>query len=490
MFGTMTPPFQDYPLIPRFNQSQNIGSPSNKWGTIFAAALQVDSLVTGALIPELDNAEDIGTASLRYRNLYVAQGVVNSVSAAVAAAGTTLGTATVLTSIENVITSGTALQGVAMSTTLKSGVTTFITNQSTTPVLLYPDIAGNKLVLNGVAQSGGAAISLAVGVGYRVTKIPGGLFEVSSFSATATVNAAVAAAGTNLATATSLTSTESIVTSGTTSQGVSLNPALAVGQSQYVVNNGANYVLLYPDASGNVITYNGTAQSAGAAIALGIGPTYRATKVSATGWEVTSFSLMATLTTTTGTLQFNAVAGLIQTTGSNALAFSTNSLTRWSVGSNGTLASDATNGGNIQFNNTGGAILWNSIAGLIGTTGSVALNLETNSLTRVSLTSGGDISTDVTNGGNILINTIGKGLQVKSGSNAKAGTATANGATTVTVSTTAFGANSTVIFGLKTVGGTILGAPYMFTATPGTSFGFRAGASDTSVYNWVIVDLI
>lgn len=92
--------------------------------------------------------------------------------------------------------------------------------------------------------------------------------------------------------------------------------------------------------------------------------------------------------------------------------------------------------------------------------------------------------------GNVLINTAGKGLQVKSGANAKAGTVTANGASSVTVSTTAITANSTVIFGLKTVGGTILGAPYMFTVTPGTSFTVRAGASDTSVYNWVIVDLI
>lgn len=92
--------------------------------------------------------------------------------------------------------------------------------------------------------------------------------------------------------------------------------------------------------------------------------------------------------------------------------------------------------------------------------------------------------------GDIKVTTAGKGLQVKSGSNAKAGTAVANGATPVTVSTTAFTANSTVIWGLKTVGGTILGAPYMLTVNAGTGFTFAAGASDTSTYNWVIIDLI
>lgn len=91
--------------------------------------------------------------------------------------------------------------------------------------------------------------------------------------------------------------------------------------------------------------------------------------------------------------------------------------------------------------------------------------------------------------GDVLINGIGKGLQVKSGSNAKAGTVTANGATGVSVATTAITANSAVIFGLKTVGGTT--APvYMDTVTPGTGFNIKSTAGNTSVYNWVIVDLI
>lgn len=57
----------------------------------------------------------------------------------------------------------------------------------------------------------------------------------------------------------------------------------------------------------------------------------------------------------------------------------------------------------------------------------------------------------------------------------------------VTITNANITANSVVEFGLKTVGGTILGAPYMTTVTPGTGFTVNAGASDTSTYNYNIV---
>lgn len=68
------------------------------------------------------------------------------------------------------------------------------------------------------------------------------------------------------------------------------------------------------------------------------------------------------------------------------------------------------------------------------------------------------------------------------------GTFTANGVTPVTVANTNITANSTVIFGLKTVGGTVSAAgPAMLTVTPGTGFTVGATALDTSVYNYLIV---
>lgn len=67
------------------------------------------------------------------------------------------------------------------------------------------------------------------------------------------------------------------------------------------------------------------------------------------------------------------------------------------------------------------------------------------------------------------------------------GTFTANSGTAVTVAAPAITANSVVEFGLKTAGGTIAGAPFMVTVTPGTGFTVNAGASDTSTYNYAII---
>lgn len=67
------------------------------------------------------------------------------------------------------------------------------------------------------------------------------------------------------------------------------------------------------------------------------------------------------------------------------------------------------------------------------------------------------------------------------------GTFVATGSS-VTVADTNITANSVVLFGLKTVGGTIAGAPFMLTVTPGTGFTVNAGASDTSTYNYAIIN--
>lgn len=90
--------------------------------------------------------------------------------------------------------------------------------------------------------------------------------------------------------------------------------------------------------------------------------------------------------------------------------------------------------------------------------------------------------------GSITLAGLGKTLTLKAGANAKAGTFTANGSTPVTVSTTAFIAGSTVAISLKTVGGTVGAIPHLATTTPNTGFTVVGTASDTSVYNWAIID--
>ena len=73
-----------------------------------------------------------------------------------------------------------------------------------------------------------------------------------------------------------------------------------------------------------------------------------------------------------------------------------------------------------------------------------------------------------------------------SGVQANGGTFTANGNTSVTVTNANITANSVVLFGLKTVGGTP-GAPFLVTVTPGTGFTVNSVSPDTSTYNYIIL---
>ncbi len=67
------------------------------------------------------------------------------------------------------------------------------------------------------------------------------------------------------------------------------------------------------------------------------------------------------------------------------------------------------------------------------------------------------------------------------------GTVTLNGATPVTVAKTSVTANSTIIFTLKTVGGTVGAVPAIQTITPTTGFDVAGTALDTSTYNYAII---
>lgn len=67
------------------------------------------------------------------------------------------------------------------------------------------------------------------------------------------------------------------------------------------------------------------------------------------------------------------------------------------------------------------------------------------------------------------------------------GTFTCNGVTPVTVAARQVTAKSIIIPTLKTVGGTVGAIPSVKTITPGTGFTIAGTASDTSVYNYVVL---
>jgi hypothetical protein len=66
------------------------------------------------------------------------------------------------------------------------------------------------------------------------------------------------------------------------------------------------------------------------------------------------------------------------------------------------------------------------------------------------------------------------------------GTLTCTAGGTITVANTNVDAGSAIILTLKTVGGTVA-APFVATITPATGFSVTCGASDTSVYNFVVI---
>ncbi len=100
---------------------------------------------------------------------------------------------------------------------------------------------------------------------------------------------------------------------------------------------------------------------------------------------------------------------------------------------------------------------------------------------------GGSERLRVDTDGNLLIQTVGTGLRVKEGSNAKMGTATLV-AGTVTVNTTAVTANSRIFLTQQTLSGTA-GSVYVSARTAGTSFTITStNAANTAAVAWMIVE--
>lgn len=101
------------------------------------------------------------------------------------------------------------------------------------------------------------------------------------------------------------------------------------------------------------------------------------------------------------------------------------------------------------------------------------------------ITASGDFRNDV---GNVIVDIAGKGLQIKTGSNAKMGTGTLSGGTVV-ISTTAALSTSMIFLTDTTNSLTNLGALTVSSISNATSFTVKSSnALDTSTFNWLIVD--
>ena len=90
--------------------------------------------------------------------------------------------------------------------------------------------------------------------------------------------------------------------------------------------------------------------------------------------------------------------------------------------------------------------------------------------------------------GDLAVTTIGKGLRVKEGANAKMGTVALNGTTAVVISSTTVTATSRIFLTHQSVSGTP-GVAYVSARTAGTSFTILStSASDLSTVAFLIVE--
>ena len=90
-------------------------------------------------------------------------------------------------------------------------------------------------------------------------------------------------------------------------------------------------------------------------------------------------------------------------------------------------------------------------------------------------------------GSNNDVLTVGGSLNVTGNFTGKSvGTVTANNTSTVNVSNTNVSSNSIIVLTVKTATGANAGQAYVNSKTPSVGFSISSGASDTSVYNFMI----
>jgi len=200
------------------------------------------------------------------------------------------------------------------------------------------------------------------------------------------------------------------------------------------------------------------------------------------------------------------VAGGSTTGSGGAINISTAALTTTNVGNTGSINLTTGNTGSTGAGNSGDIVLTTGTStggthgvfkflksGIAAVVGQVWVASATDgtgywatdpALSTPTFTGDVNVST-----GNLLISTLGKGLQIKTGTNSKLGTAVL-AAGTVTVANTSVTANSQIFLTSQVNGGTP-GFLRIGAKTAGTSFVITSSSgTDTSTVAWIIVEII
>jgi hypothetical protein len=134
---------------------------------------------------------------------------------------------------------------------------------------------------------------------------------------------------------------------------------------------------------------------------------------------------------------------------------------------------------------TTGTTLNSNIWSGTGTNAAINLVMTPKGTGNVTVTSG---AVSLTNG-NLLLNTVGNGIQIKEGANARMGTTAVMTAGTITVVNTSVTANTVIFLSLATAGGTT-GA---LSSVPTAGVGFvinSSSATDTSTVNYLLIEAL
>ena len=144
------------------------------------------------------------------------------------------------------------------------------------------------------------------------------------------------------------------------------------------------------------------------------------------------------------------------------------------------LGAVAATGGSANASGPAGGVLSGTYPNPVFTAGTVASGLIfSGTVTAAQFTA---------TGGPVDISAAGFGFKVAEGANAKQGTATLNGTTSVVIANTSVTASSRIFLGIQSLTGTA-GAPYVATRSAGTSFTIRStNNSDTSLVAFEIVE--
>jgi len=275
-----------------------------------------------------------------------------------------------------------------------------------------------------------------------------------------------------------------------------------------ILGNGAGSpIFVAPGSNGNILTSNGTTWTSAAAGSSGANTTlsnlgtvalnvtdFGAPAVSGTGADLNLHAGASTgavggnlnLKATGGSGGGIANAGLLQFEEADGSVWG--SLDTSTGKGYLSLFSTATSGqrGIRIFYDNGGSSHWG------GFSNNTTYGLVLDSNTSILMETGGFGHTILfTTNGSINVQTVGQGLQVAEGSNAKqgSGTDTCNGSSEVVVTNSSVTATSRIFLSLINHSGAPTGPVYESSKTAGTSFGFKCGAADTtSTVNWEIIE--